>query len=58
MSSPTATLLGLTPEKVRAILARNGAKLPEPLTNKAVNQLCRLKAAEVQKQSMRKARKK
>ena len=58
MTSPTANLLGLTPEKVRAMLARNGAKIPEPLTNKAVNQLCLLKAAECAKASMRKARKK
>ncbi|HEU4345906.1 MAG TPA: hypothetical protein VFU31_30510 [Candidatus Binatia bacterium] len=58
MNSPTARFLGLTAEQVRAILAKNGVKVPEPLTEKGVDQLYRMKAAERTKEAMRKARQK
>lgn len=56
MNSPTARFLGLTPEQVRSLLTKHGAKYSEPLTEKGVDQACRLKAAERTKIAMRKLR--
>ena len=55
MRPHTMIMLGLTPYGVKALAMKYG-KMPEPLTEKGVNQLCREKAAAVVKRSMQKAR--